>query len=107
MAIQYYKGAELPDAEITWLDADGNVINFSTGYTFQVKIGITGSAAIITKTTGVTGSAVAPNITISWDVDELNTIATGTYNMDIKANLTATSKDRIQSTSITILGVVT
>lgn len=107
MAIQYFKGAELPDAEITWLDSDGDIIDFSSGYTFQVKIGVTGSTALVTKTSGITGFAVAPNIVISWDVDELGTIAVGTYAMDIKANLTATSKDRIQSTTISIVGVVT
>ena len=106
MALIYYKGAELPDAEITWLDSVNNVINFSTGYTFTIKIGNPGQNALLTKTSGITGASTAPNIVIAWAVNDLN-IASGTYTMDIIANLTATNKDRIQSTPITINNVVT
>lgn len=106
MAIEYYRGAELPDAEITWLDSAGSVINFSTGYTFQVKIGNSGSSALFTKSTGITGASTAPNILISWSTDDLSSLPAGTYDMDITANLTAQNKDRIQSTTITILDVV-
>jgi hypothetical protein len=104
--IEYYKGAELPNVDITWLDSAGDPVNFSTGYTFTVKIGTAGSAAAVTKTTGITGTATAPNIVISWTANELD-ITAGTYDMDIIARETATSKDRIQSTEIVILNIVT
>ena len=106
MTIEYYRGAELPDAEITWRDATGSIINFSAGYTFQVKIGVSGSPALVTKSLNITGAATAPNIVVSWNTDELATLAAGSYNMDIIANLTASNKDRIQSTQIAILDVV-
>lgn len=105
MAIEYYKGAELPNVDITWLDSDGNVINFSSGYTFTVKVGTSGQAAILTKTSGITGLAAAPNIVIAWTTDELN-ITPGAYDLDIIARETATSKDRIQSTDLIILSIV-
>lgn len=107
MAITYYKGAELPTVEVTWLDSNGAVINFSTGYTFTVKIGNPGQSALLTKTNGITGSATSPNIVIDWATGDLAGLAPDTYDMDITANLTAGNKDRIQSTEITIKNVVT
>jgi hypothetical protein len=106
MAIEYYKGAELPNVDITWLDSNGDPVNFSSGYTFTVKIGTAGSAATVTKTSGITGTATAPNIVIAWDAAELDSLNPGTYDMDIIARETATSKDRIRSTDITILAAV-
>jgi hypothetical protein len=107
MALIYHKGAELPDAQITWRDSAGAIINFSSGYTFTVKIGNAGQTALLTKTTGITGAATEPNITVAWAVNDLNGLTPDTYEMDIIANFTATSKDRIQSAQITILDVVT
>lgn len=105
MAIIYYEGAELPDVEITWLDPDGNVINFASGYTFAVRIGIAGESAQVTKTSGINGAAAAPNITISWDAGELDALNPGEYDLDIIAT-DGSGKDRIQSTTLTILAAV-
>jgi len=106
MAIEYYEGAEYPNVEVTWLDSDGAVINFSSGWTFTVRIGQAGQAAIVTKTTGITGGAVAPNLVVSWSADELDTLTPDTYAMDVIARETATNKDRIQSTVLTIFSAV-
>jgi len=107
MAITYYKGAELPNVLVSWFDSQGAVIDFSTGYTFTVKIGKAGQSALLTKTTGIVGAATEPNITISWNTDDLAALNPDTYDMNIIANLTSGNKDRIQSTPITILAIVT
>jgi len=107
MAIEYIKGAEYPNVEITWLDSAGNVINFSAGWTFTVKIGQAGGAATVTKTTGITGAATAPNVIISWAAGELDTLSATTYAMDVIARETATSKDRVQSAPLTMKAAVT
>lgn len=76
MQITMRKGAALPDRGLVWLDDQGNLINFSAGYTFQLKISATGDGtALVTKTTGITGAATSPNVTISWTVAELASLS--------------------------------
>jgi hypothetical protein len=78
MQITARKGAELPDRGLVWLDTDGNLINFTT-YTFQLKIGLTADgAAVLTKTTGITGAATSPNVTISFAAGELDSLSAET-----------------------------
>jgi hypothetical protein len=90
--IRRTKGAELPDIGITWYQQDGvTLYNFSSGWTFTVRIGTPGVAALITPT--AVGAATAPNITISFAVDALNTIPAGTYHLDVTPRFTGTSKD--------------
>jgi hypothetical protein len=86
------------------LDSNNNIIDFSTGYTFVVKVGVPGSAALLTKSAGITGAATAPNVVVAWTANEL-AVTPGTYSLDIIA--TTAGKDRIQSTPITIDQVVT
>lgn len=76
--------AELPDVKLWWLDDDGTLINFASGYTFTFKLGRPGSAATFTKSTGITGAAGSgtetsgtPNVTISFTAAELDALAIG------------------------------
>lgn len=94
-AVEYVKGAELGDLTITWRDTDGTLINFSSGYSFEVKIGVVGSAAAVTKATSITGASTAPNVTISWSTSDLSSLSTGDYVLQLKATEVASSKDRI------------
>ena len=94
MAISYIQGAELPDVEITWRDSDDAIIDFSTGWTFIVRIGQTGQAATLEKTTGITGDNIAPNVVIAWSNTELETVPVNTYQMQVIARHTASGKDR-------------
>jgi hypothetical protein len=99
----YIQGSDLPDLAITWKDRNDAVIDFSTGHTFSLKIGVPGSAALVTKSTGITGAATSPNVTIAWATSgELNTLATGTYTGQLKATRTLDSKERFMSFRITI-----
>lgn len=93
--ITYTQGADLPDLAITWKDSDQATIDFAAGYTFQLKIGVPGNTALVTKTSGITGSTTAPNITIAWSTTgELNTLAAGIYDADLIATRIADSKQR-------------
>lgn len=90
----YIQGADDPALQITWKSDAGSIIDFSSGYTFTLKVGIPGSAALLTKTTGIAGAAAAPNVTITWATSgELNTLTPGTYTCQLTA--TASSRQRI------------
>jgi hypothetical protein len=81
----YDQAAEDPAYVVTWLDGDGAIINFSAGYTFQVKlVNVVTGATVLTKTTNITGAATAPNVTVAWATSELN-IAAGTYELHLQA----------------------
>lgn len=101
--VTYIAGAELPDLSLTWWDSNDALIDFSTGYTFTVKVGVLGSAALFTKTTGITGAATDPNVTIGWSTAaELTTLSAGTYAVQVIARRTADSKDRVFPTPISL-----
>jgi hypothetical protein len=85
------KGAELPDIAITWYDPAGALYNFSSGWTFAVRIGNPGQTALVSPS--ATGAATAPNLTITFAPDALNTIAAGSYHLDVTPRFTGTSKD--------------
>jgi len=105
---RYYQGAELGDLPFSWYDSDGTVIDFSSGYTFSVKVGVPGAAASFTKTTGITGAATAPNVTIGWaTTDELNSLSAGDYVVQITATRTSDSKTRVAHAPLSIDPVVT
>ncbi len=81
----YRADQEFPSFSVAWYDGTGNLIDFSTGWTFEVKVGS------LTKTTGITGSASAPNVVVAWGAGELN-ITPGTYPLYLKA--TSSGGDR-------------
>lgn len=103
MSLSYIQGADLPDATFEWRDRLGALIDFSTGYTFVVKLGTPGSAATVTKSSGITGAATAPNVTVAWSTSgELNTLTPGVYTLDLIATRTSDSKQRILRDSLTV-----
>jgi len=80
--LRYHKTAERPDSKLWLLDDDGTLINFATGYTFTFKIGRRGTAAVLTKTSGILGTAGAgaepdgdPNVTIVYSAGEFAAVA--------------------------------
>lgn len=98
-ALRYYQGAERPALKLWLQDDDGTLIDFSTGYTFSYKIGLTGQPALLTKTTAIVGAAGAgaeptgtPNVTITWTAGEL-AITPGAYSWALTA--TTGGLDRI------------
>lgn len=109
-AVQYASSAERPTLDIWWFDRTDTLIDFSSGYTFSLKIGTAGSAALLTKTSGITGAAGAgtapsgtPNVVVAWSAGDLN-ITPGAYDAQLTA--TTSSTDRVLPFRITILDVI-
>jgi hypothetical protein len=80
--------ASLPDAAFTWLDNTGDVLDFSSGWTFVLKIGRFPNAAVVTKTTGLTGQSTAPNLIVHWDINELHNLTPGRWVIQVTATYT-------------------
>lgn len=113
LVIEYYKAAERPDIELWLEDDDGALIDFSTGYTFEFKIGYPDETAAVTKTTGITGAAGSgngespadvPNLVITPTAGEFNVIVPDLYYGQVKA--TTGGLDRFYLFKIDILGVI-
>jgi len=106
MAVEYEIGEELDDLQITWLDPLGAVRQFASGWTFEFKLGVLGSAAALTKTTGITGANSSPNVTVAFAVEEL-VLAASTYTAQLRARRTSDNKDLFTQFDMTIKPVVT
>lgn len=107
----YHQNADRPAAKLWLFDDDGTLIDFSSGYTFSFKIGVAGSAALLTKTSGITGAAGSgtepdgtPNVTVTWTAGEL-AITVGQYAWQLTA--TTSSLDRTFEGQIQIWPVIT
>lgn len=88
--LRYHQGAEEPDCKLWLQDDDGTLIDFSSGYAFEFKVGEAGSV-LLTKSSGIVGAAGAgveptgtPNITVSWSAGDL-AITPGAYSWQLKA----------------------
>lgn len=102
----YVKGSDLADLTVTWLDSTGTAVNMATGYTFSLKVGHKGQAALFTKSSNLTGTSTG--LTVAWATSgELNDLAAGTYVIQFTATRTADSKHRIQQGRIQIIAAVT
>jgi hypothetical protein len=95
--------ASLPDATFIWLDATGNPIDFSSGWTFQMKIGQPPNSATVFKTNGIYGFAGgdgSANLVVQWDSGELSNLASGRYYFQITATKINTGAQRILTGSM-------
>ena len=90
----YYIGSELPDYPLVWTDSDEQLIDFASGWTFTLKLGHPGRDAVLTKTTGITGAATSPNVTVVWAAGEFDEVDPGTYVLQLFARQTSSGKDR-------------
>ena len=91
----YIQGAELPDYTLAWYGQDGELIDFSSGWTFTLLVGTPGQPALLTKSSGIAGDDADPNVTIAWaSSGELNDLAPGLYTCDLRARRGSDSKDR-------------
>lgn len=83
--VEYVQGATKPDVGITWRES-GALVDFSSGYTFEVRIFTPGaSATLVTKSTGITGAATDPNVAIAWGTSDLATLVPGHYVLEVRA----------------------
>lgn len=114
--LTYYRTAERPALELWWPDADGSLIDFSTGYDFELKLArgvVTAvSVAAFTKVAGITGDAGSgtetsgtPNVTVEFTADELNDLAAGIYTWQLRAT-TPAGLDRFSQCWFQLLDVI-
>ena len=89
--LRYTRTDELEPVSITWYQPNGTLYNFTSGWTFRARIG-TGSGFLVEKTTGFTGAATAPNLSINFTTGELDGVPSGTYHLDVQATFTATAQ---------------
>jgi hypothetical protein len=92
--IRYARGATRPDLNLWVYDDDGSLIDFTTGFSFVVRIGDLGYAAQKEKTTGIIGSAGTgnedtegsePNVRVQWAAGDLD-ITPGEYTFQLNAD---------------------
>ena len=84
----YHRHSERPAAKMWLFDDDGTLIDMS-GSTFRFRIGNPGSAALLSKTSNITGAAGSgieptgtPNISITWAGGDLD-IEPGVYSWQL------------------------
>jgi len=102
--IEYVVGAELPDQSLVWKDYLGQVINYSTGWTFTLRLA---TATTTTKSSGITGAATAPNITVTWTAAEWDSVPVGQWQAQLWARRTADSKDRVMPLVVNVKAAIT
>lgn len=111
MTIHYpTPAASLPAAAFQWLDAGGNLLDFSSGWTFKMTIGQPPNAAVITKTNQayfITNSTVPPtvgqaNLTVNWEVGELSSLSAGRWRFQITATQTSNGASRVLTGTMVI-----
>lgn len=109
--VAYVSSAERPGLGLWIVDSAGNLIDFSSGYTFTLKIGPRGGAALLTKTSNITGAAGAgveptgtPNIVVLWGAGEL-ALTAGVYQCELTC--TSSSADRVYTFDIVITAALT
>lgn len=104
--VSYNAAAERPGLGLWLRDSANALIDFSSGYTFVLKIGPRGGAALLTKSSNITGAAGAgeeptgtPNVVILWGAGEL-ALTPGVYRCELTC--TTSSADRVFEFDITI-----
>lgn len=110
-AVRYKRNAELPSLEIWWFDDDNNLVDLSSASGFTLKVGNVGQAAVLTKTTGITGAAGSgtegsgtPNVTVAWAAGDLD-LTPGAYTMELYATFPQGQRDL--ECSFTVLDTIT
>lgn len=88
----YHQTQEDPAYAVEWRDGTGELIDFSTGYTFTVSLIDGAGTTALTKATGIAGAATRPNITVAWSANELD-LTPGFYRLHLKA--TVAGRDRV------------
>jgi hypothetical protein len=82
------KGTSLPNDTIEWRDGAGVLINFTTATWELIVVPAGSTTSAFAKTTGITGAATSPNVTIDWAASgEITTLAAGVYEVHLRATV--------------------
>lgn len=94
MAYVYLTDQELPSMLFAWCGAEGP-IDFSSGWTFTVKLVPIGSnASVLTKTASILGRSLMPNVVVEWESGELN-LTPNKYKVYLYAKSTVDGSDKV------------
>jgi hypothetical protein len=111
MTIHYPTPAvNLPAASFQWVDASGNPLDFSSGWTFKMTIGQPPNPAVVTKTdqtyfvpnTMSPPVAGQPNLTVNWAIGELSALSAGRWRFQITAAQTSNGASRVMTGTLII-----
>lgn len=93
----YMKDQELFGEAFNWLDRDGNIFDFSTGWTFTAKICLKGTTTLAaTKSAGIAGAATLPNIELTWSATDFDDLPSGrNYVYFLYATRASDGKDAV------------
>lgn len=80
MALSYFQRDERPAWQAT-ITVNGVSDDYSSGYTFTVTVADKTGAAVLTKTTGITG-ATGGVVNVAWAPDELD-LDPGLYSVQL------------------------
>lgn len=101
----YTNDSSLPDTPVVITD-DGDAVDLSTGYTFSLKCGVPGQAALFTKSSGITGTTTG--VTIQWATSgELLSLDPGVYEFQLTSTRGSDSRKRVDKWTRPILDIIT
>jgi len=104
----WYTDQEIPGIPIELLDASGNVVDLSSGWTATAaKLVDSSNVVVVSQTDNMTLAATSPNIVINrWSATTLSAIATAmgttkqvTYELRVYVRRTADSADEVPMSS--------
>lgn len=100
MTLSYFRSDELPQWQAT-IEHNGTSPDFSSGWTFQVKVAEQATGTVVlTKTTNITG-ATGGVVTVAWASGELD-VEPGRYRAQLKATRTSDGGEATVSELLTV-----
>lgn len=90
----YSIGDDLDDLAVFWQATSGAYRDFSTGWSFEIKVGNANGVNFTTaNVTGQVGSSTVPSLVVAWAAGTLDTItAVGDYYVQVRCTRSVDSK---------------
>ncbi len=90
MSLNYHAGDELRDWQAT-IVINGVLLDFTSGYTFEVKLVDSTGTVALTKTSNITGAAGGV-VTTAWAIGDL-ALTPGRYTAQLRVSRNSDSRD--------------
>lgn len=90
----YREDQLLPPLGFLWKTYNKTIINFASGYTFQFQLVRFDGSVVLTKTTGITGYGVDPNVVVEPDTGWWSGLGGARYMIHLTA-IDVNGKSRI------------
>jgi hypothetical protein len=98
--LRYFRGDERPAWQET-ITVNGVADNYSSGFTFAVKVQLGSATPVLTKTTGITGAASGV-ITVAWAENDLD-VTPGVYRALLVVTRTSDSLELTVERTLEVL----